>query len=794
MVNRKVFLSLIVLFIFPVILFSQVKISGKIVDQNGMALELMEILILSNDSTALKSELSKSNGEFVVSTEKGKYILQVRQLGTIFWQKKINITDNLENETIVINLVQHQLSEVIIRSRKKLFETKVDRVVYNISNDAFNKGSNLTDALKRVPRLNVENDVIKIIGKSGSVKFLIDGRMQNLSDEALQAKIRGLRVEQILKVEIIATPPSRYSAEGNGGMINIILKKDENQGLQGNVNSGTGIQFEKVSTDAGINLNYKLKGLDASLNLNHRDSNGNNVNILTYDFGESTTTTYLIPDFNSKNTALNMVLQYKINSKINIGGTVDYGKRNGEINSPGTTSYYNNVLQKNDSLLYSKNITHNNNKSNAISIFSDYALDCIGKKINLIYNYSLNENLSNADNSAIIDNSIELRNSAFTNMGSNRYKMNGGLLDFELPFKFGRIEAGVAYTDINNGTSIYYYDEQNVLDTSRSSQFEYNERTSAAYISYQRPDGKKWGYKLGLRIEDTYTKGFSPTLFVTNKNHYSKLFPTLFVSYNPNDNNAFNLSYSKRLDRPSFYDLNPFRYYTNPYNYVTGNPQLLPTYTNALEISYTLKNNLNIIGYGNYITNGLTYLTQINPDNSYVVHPENNFTQKKTGLIGSYTWQVLKWNSLYIAAEGYYTDLISKKDIEEISGYGGSFSFRNSIKLNKSQTSFLEFDYTNYLPSKAQYSDFTSKNQARFGISFRQLFLDNDLVFNLVITDLFRQNIGRSEKQYETFHYSQYNDPHNKGVYFSLGYNFGNKKVPGVYKDNKNRDKYRVGR
>ncbi|WP_428228621.1 TonB-dependent receptor domain-containing protein [Flavobacterium sp.] len=792
--NKRGVLSLIVLFIFPVFLFAQVEVSGKIVDQNGKTLELMEILMLSSDSTAVKSVHSNSNGEFTLIIDKGEYLFQVKRLGNVLWKEKLNISGDLKIGSIMVNLSENQLSEVIIRSKRKLFETKVDRVVYNISNDAFNKGSNLTDALKRIPRLNVENDVIKIIGKTGNVKFLIDGRIQNLSDEALKAKIRGLRTEQVAKVEIIATPPSRYSAEGNGGMINIILKKDENQGLQGNVNSGAGVQFEKLSTDAGANLNYKLKGLDASLILNHSDSNGSNVNRLTYDFGKSITTTDLTPDFNSKNTALNMVLQYKINSKINIGSTLDFGKRNGQIYSPSTTRYYNNVLQKNDSLLYSKNINYNSNKSQAISIFSDYVLDSIGKKISLIYNYSFNENLSNADNTAKIDNGIELHNSAFTNMGSNRYQINGGLLDFELPFKFGRIETGAAYTDISNSTSIYYYDEQNILDPTRSSQFEYSERTSAAYLSFQRDESKKWGYKLGLRVEDTRTKGFSPTLSITNKNHYSKLFPTLFVSYNPNDTNAINLSYSKRLDRPSFYDLNPFRYYTNPYNYIAGNPQLLPIYTNALEVSYTFKNNLNIIAYGNYITNGLSYLTQINSDNSYVVHPANNFTQKKIGLISSYTWQILKWNSLYIAADCYYTDLVSKKNIQGISGYGGSFSFRNSIQLNKSQTSLLEFDYANYLPSKAQYSDFTSKNQARFGINFKQLFLDNDLVLNLMITDLFRQNIGRSEKQYDTFHYSQYNDVHNKGVYFSLSYNFGNKKVPGIYKDTKNKEKYRVSK
>ena len=126
---------------------------------------------------------------------------------------------------------------------------KVDRIIYRVSDDDFNMGSNLLTALNRAPRIQIENESIKIIGKSGSPKIAIDGRIQNLSEDDIKSKLKSLRTEQIEKIEVIPTPPSRYSAEGNGGMINIIMKKDENLGLQGNANSGMGIQFEKTSTE-----------------------------------------------------------------------------------------------------------------------------------------------------------------------------------------------------------------------------------------------------------------------------------------------------------------------------------------------------------------------------------------------------------------------------------------------------------------------------------------------------------------------------------------------------------------
>jgi hypothetical protein len=792
---KKIVNTIIIILIFqPVFVLSQSKIIGVVLNQNNNPIELAEILLKNKDSITLKTELTNVHGEFELSIDKGEFLLQIQQLGKTLWRKKITVTNDINVGNISIIEGEHHLAEVIVTSKRKLFEIKVDRVVYNISTDVFNKGSNLIDALKRVPRLNVENDEIKIIGKSGNVKFLIDGRIQNLSDEALKAKIRGLRAEQISKIEVIATPPARYSAEGNGGMINIILKKDENLGLQGSVSNGLGVQFEKASTDQGVNLNYKIKKLDATLNINNSNTGGTNIRSEIYDFEKTTTTVENRPDFNFRNMPINTVLQYKVSSKISIGTTLDFVEEDSQVNTLGTSQYYNKVLQKIDSLMYSKNTGYNNSNSNAISVYADYIIDSLGKKISLTYNNSYNKNLSDSYNNAELTINPLTKTIIFSNIGANRYQVNGVLLDFELPFKFGKIETGGAYTNINNNTSIAYYNQVNIIDPNRSNLFEYNEQTTAGYLSIQKEWNKEWSSKMGLRLESTEIKGYSSTLLTANRNNYTKLFPTLFISYNPNDDYAFSLSYSKRLDRPSFYDLNPFRYYSNAFNYLSGNPELLPSYTHALELSYTLHNNLNFISYGNYITDGISYLTIINTDDSYVVHPENNFSQKKIGLIGSYRWTVFKWNSLNINANGYYTDLNSRRGVQVIKGLGGSFSLRNSTQLNKTKTSLLELSYTNYLPSKAQYSDFTAKNQAYFTINFKQMLLDNDLVFNLYITDVFRQNIGRSEKRYDTFYYSQCNDIHNKGLYFSANYTFGNKNVNEIYRDTKNRDKYRGGK
>lgn len=789
---KKSILLIVILLLSNFIFSQQFQITGKIVDEKNNPIDFAEVLVLNQDSVIVKSEISDNQGLFSIKASRGDYIVQVKHLKDILYSKGISIQNHINLGNIKVDKVQ-EIKEVFIEGKKKLIERKVDRIIYNVSNDIFNKGTNLMDALHRAPRLNVENDNISIIGKGGNVKVMIDGRLQNLSDDALKAKLKGLRAEQIKRVEIIPTPPSKYSAEGNSGMINIILKNDENEGLQGSANTGLGIQFERVSTDQGLNLNYKMKKLDVSVNVNHNDGKATNENNQTYDFENTRTNIKALSDFYSKGTSANTVIQYKPIEKLTIGSTIDVGESSIGINNPSTTEYFNKLSQKIDSLMYSDNHNNSKYKSQAISIFSDYVLDSLGKKISLTYNYSYNKNISNSYSNSDIYG-LAYRNVNFTNDGDNRYKINNVLIDFELPLSFGKLETGGAYTQINNNTSITYFDSNNNIDYSQSNRFEYTEKTLAAYISFQKDWSKKWSSKLGLRFENTDIQGYSPTLQITNKNNYAKLFPTLFVSYNPNDNHSFSVSYSKRLDRPSFYDLNPFRYYSDAYNYISGNPSLLPTYTNALELSYTLKNNLNFIAYGNYITDGISYLNELDAKNAFVSHPVNNYTQKKAGLIGSYTWKVFKWNSLYIAADGYYTDLTSKKDVQKIEGFGGSFSLRSSIQLNKSKTSFLELNYKNYLPSKAMFLDLSTKNQARFGVNFKQMFLNKNLIFDLWINDIFRQNIRKSEKQYNTFHYSQYSDSHNKGIYLSVNYIFGNKNVEGVYRDNKNVDKDRGGK
>ena len=698
-----------------------------------------------------------------------------------------------KNTDSITKITDKQIEEVIIKGGKKLIEKKVDRIIYKISEDDFNKGSNLLTALNRAPRLEVVNESIKIIGKISPPKIAINGRLQNLSEEEIKLKLKSLRVEQIERIEVISIPPSRYSAEGNGGILNIILKKDENEGMQGNVNSGIGIQFKKVSTDQGFNLNYKQKKIDLTTNLIHNDLKFTNDNRLFYDFQNTTTTINTLPYTQVKNNAFNTILEYKPFQKLTLGTTIDYSSNNDISTNPSTTIYYSKTTQQIDSSMVDNNKITVKTTNRFFSFFSDFLIDSLGKKISFTYNDSYIKNLSDSFiNSEIYTNSYVIKQ--FSNNGDNQYKVNGVLLDIELPLQSSKLEMGSAFTRVKNKSGIVYFNENQIIDQTNSNQFVYEENTWAAYTSFQKEWNKKWTSKVGVRVESSSINGLSTTLQSENKMQYINLFPSLFLLYNLNENHNFTLAYSKRLDRPNFFDLNPFKYYTNAYNYFSGNPFLLPTYTNTLEFNYTYKNNFNASIYSNYITNGISYLNEVDENGVYASRPQNNFIQKKGGFLTSYQFKFFPWYSLFINAESYYTQLVSEKGVQKIEGFGGSFLIRNSINLNKLKTSKLQISYKNILSSKASFSDFTTKNQAYFTISYKQMLLKKKLIFDLFFTDVFRQNISIAEKQYNTFHFVQYNDIRNRGVYLTVSFDFGKTTIEAIERDNKNKEAIRASK
>ncbi|OUD36895.1 carboxypeptidase-like regulatory domain-containing protein, partial [Flavobacterium psychrophilum] len=197
-------------------LFSQVTISGQIKDKKNKPIEFLEIQLQNNDSIIVKSELTNVDGKFTILTEKGEYQLIIKQLGKVLQKQKITAKQDTYIGVIQIIETQQQLEEVIIASKKKLIERKVDRLIFNVENSISASGGDAIDALKITPSIRVQNDKITMIGKSG-MSIMIDDKLIQLSGYDLVNFLKTISSDNIKNIEVITTPPAKYSAEGNSG-------------------------------------------------------------------------------------------------------------------------------------------------------------------------------------------------------------------------------------------------------------------------------------------------------------------------------------------------------------------------------------------------------------------------------------------------------------------------------------------------------------------------------------------------------------------------------------------------
>ena len=220
--TKRHLLSLLLIILFQNQVFSQIKISGQIKNEKNNPVEFIEIQLQNKDSIIFKSELTNAEGKFILETEKGEYSLLVRQLGGIYHKQKINVNQDTYIGIINITEKEQQLQEVVITSKKKLIEKKVDRLVFNVENSISASGGDAIDALKLTPRVKVQNEQISMIGKSGML-IMIDDRIIQLSGDDLINYLKTLKSDDIKSIEVITNPPAKYNAEGNSGILNIKL-------------------------------------------------------------------------------------------------------------------------------------------------------------------------------------------------------------------------------------------------------------------------------------------------------------------------------------------------------------------------------------------------------------------------------------------------------------------------------------------------------------------------------------------------------------------------------------------
>nr|WP_314685155.1 TonB-dependent receptor [uncultured Prevotella sp.] len=757
------------------------KVIGHIVDQHNQPVPFANVALLNpSDSSFINGGVTNNGGDFVIPCSQRKVLLRVSFIGFATYYKLINV-GNIG--TIRMKTEPYTLKSVTVKGMRRVIKNDVDRLQYLVNNDPFSKGMNGIEVMGRVPMLNVSDESVNIVGK-GITHIMLDGHILEMTSDAVKAKLRSLKAEDIERIEVITIPPAKYKAEANAGYINIVMKRDQSKGWSGSISEEVRRQYRgRYFQD--INLNYASRKLELSTGLGMSLDKVINDSYSVYDFKDGhqrSTRKRTISPWPSYNA--DAIVKYHANKRLELGVM---------------TSFYTNHISTNHTFVSINSDTTFTtvhapaiwNDNISTTLYAEYKLDSLEKTLNVNYNFFNSNAPTQSENVSVTNGMTEsLRNKSKAN-----YKINALKLDFSLPFKHLYMETGASFSAIRNKTSLILENLSNGqwrYNTDESNEFLYKERTLAAYLSAKKLLTEKLQLQAGLRYEHTWTESNQLTQRQINRSHYGRFYPTLHLNWQLKDNQNLALAANWGIERPNFNDLNPFRIYTSTTDYMTGNPYLTAAYTRNVEINYSNGKGLYAVLYNNHGKGETGWRTQFLETGSQVTGPYDGLRHEKTGIYANYNRNVLTWLNLNIGGEIYYYDSHSdyKTDVLQIHGWGKRAEGSLAFMFNHQKTLIGEVSYHHWF--QEYFAQTQSDSYAYLRMSLKYSCLDDRLKISLTIGDPFHQNINRNTIFYQEYTNTNRFDNHSRYIGLRATWSFGGKQVHRTYHDNRDTESQRA--
>ncbi|HOZ75454.1 MAG TPA: outer membrane beta-barrel family protein [Flavobacterium sp.] len=596
--------SLFFLLLFTSITFAQgnpdrkkVKITGTIIEKTSrQPLEYATITFINTrNPKAIGGGITNAKGEFEVEIAAGMYTIKAEFISfkaTEIKDKKL--TEDTNIGTIALDEDAQQLSAVNVRAEKSTVEIKLDKKVYNVGQDLMVKGGTVSDVLDNIPSVAVDVEGNVTLRGNDNVKILIDGRPSNAIN--VSDALRLIPADALDKVEIVTNPSARYEAEGGGGIINILLKKGKNLGVNGTLIVSAGSP-ENTGVSTSFNIKSAESNIFGNLGYSKRNNPGNTkINQENFD-GSRNLTSYV--EERRRNQRANEGFNGNIGIELYLDKSSSWthtlSMRNNDGENPEEVLYNNYYVDS----VYSKTRRYNavKSSSNNIEYATNYTKKFKKDGHKFTIDASFSKNLDNDSSTILGTNVVPVYNLISSEKTINDQTQNRNIIqaDYVLPFgKGSQFEAG-----FRGGYSKLLTDYRVLEDTNFDGIFttnftftntlEYKENISAAYVNFGSKLGKKFSYLLGLRFEDSNIRINQYTSQDFNTKHYQNLFPSAFLNYEIAEGNNLTLSYSKRINRPRDRFINPFSSYSSNVNLFQGNPNLDPTLIDAFDIGYLKK-------------------------------------------------------------------------------------------------------------------------------------------------------------------------------------------------------------
>jgi hypothetical protein len=765
-------------------------INGTILDDQNKPVDYVTVgLFKASDSTLVKTALTTPEGKYeFININTGTYYIKANMMGYAVHKGKAFILSEADLMVKVGDIrlqpTSKTLNAVSITATKPLIERKTDKLVMNVENSSLLSGSTALEVLQKAPGVTVDqNDKISMQGKQG-VLILIDGKQTYMSSADVANLLRNMQSSQLESIELITNPSSKYDASGNSGIINIKTKKNKNGGTNGSVNASAGYG-KNFRGSAGLNLNHRTEKVNLFGNYNYGQNARNNY-ISIDRISNGSPDTYFMQEGNMfrkmRNNNFKAGLDIFIDKKNTIGLLV-----NGYLNNGYEVSKNNTVIGPNfnqvDSSVIATTLQTNKYKNLSYNLNYKSILDSAGSEISADVDYSRyhGDDGANYANTYLFANGTLIRPVAHTrNATPAKIDIKAVKVDYNVSLsKSVKLEAGLksSWVKTDNDLRAEEY-KANVWqnDVRRSNQFVYDENVNAAYINLNK-QFKNTSVQLGLRAEQTNSKG---NLITTNdvvKRSYLDFFPTLYVQQTLDKDNQIGFSYGHRIDRPSYDALNPFVYYLDQYTYSKGNPFLNPQYTHNFEVSYTFKQKyLLSINYSR-VNDVITEVILPDPVQKALYQTNANIARNiSLGANLNIPVTIAKWwemnnnlNVFYLSFEA--PDLAG----QTLKTGKTSFQFKSqqSFTIVKGFTAELSGNYE----SPLDYGTLSIKERYFIDMGLSKSLLNKKATLKLAVSDIFNMNNTKLTSAYPGLKYDLYQKNESQVARLSFTYRFGKNEI-----------------
>ncbi|AQG82522.1 TonB-dependent receptor [Spirosoma montaniterrae] len=650
-----------------------ITLSGTVVTASGQPVPFATATLHhAADSSLAKAAVADANGQYLFAgVRPGNYRVVLTAVGYAPWRSQVLALTNEAATKLppaILRETTNSLSEVSVKARKPLVEVQSDKVVLNIESSITAAGNSAIELLQKAPGVQIDqNDNIILQGKNG-VRVFIDGKPSPLGPADLAAYLRTLQATDIDAIEIITQPSARFDAQGNAGIINIRLKRNRNYGTNGSATLGMahGAFFPKYN--GSVSLNNRTKKVNLFATYSHRNARDwLFINLYREQSGsffdqKSETRSRSVSHnarlgadwFVGRNSTLGVLLDGSLrNAANNTLGKTPIG-----LLGEGATTL---LIADNRNLSDRANGNANLNYRYADTLGHELTIDAdLGRFRSAGNNYQPNRYLNPVTNELLSERNFQMN--TLTNITLRTLKA-----DYGQRLWGGKLSAGFKVSSVQTDNGFDFFDVLNgqpVLNPDRTNRFMYTENISAGYASFEKTRGK-WQYQAGLRLEQTYSLGeLSSAVEQTDRyagtsrveRRYLNAFPSAGLTWNRTQHSTLSLTFSRRIDRPTYQSLNPFESKLDELTYQKGNAFLRPQYTNTVQLAHTYKYKL---------TTSLSYsdtqdfFTEITDTTERDGQPRNYITtlnlarQRVVSVNASYPFSLATWWNVFMNVSAY---------------------------------------------------------------------------------------------------------------------------------------------